>query len=147
MAHCFVPQKQFFWPVRRAPLTSNIDSSDSIKWVRSPTCPNKSTIKKTKRANRKDWATLMWAWALTHTTTTNNLSIDSNTPFIHIHISLIAKQNLPINSIALGKWLFKFCDQWSVIGICMYLMLPRSSNTFGRSGVTFNTYCVYKKNY
>lgn len=40
-----------------------------------------------------------------------------------------------------GKKLAKFWLQWSVMGICRYLMVPLSSNTFGKFGVTFTTYC------
>lgn len=47
---------------------------------------------------------------------------------------------LPMNSMAWGKKLAKFWLQWSAMGICMYLKLPHSSNTFGKSGVTFRMY-------
>lgn len=48
---------------------------------------------------------------------------------------------LPINRIATGKCVAKSCDQWSVIGICKYWIPSDPSKTFGRSGVTFKTYC------
>jgi len=51
------------------------------------------------------------------------------------------QKGLPINSMALGKKLARFSFQWSAIGIFIYLMDPESSNTFGRSAVTFRMYC------
>lgn len=45
--------------------------------------------------------------------------------------------NSPINSIAWGKKLARFCPMWSDMGICMYLMDPCSSKVFGKSDVTF----------
>lgn len=47
--------------------------------------------------------------------------------------------------MAFGKWLARFWDQWSVMGICMYLYLPASSKTLGKSGVTFKMYWKQKK--
>jgi len=54
-------------------------------------------------------------------------------------------QSLPINSMALGKKLARFSFQWSAIGIFIYLIEPDSSNTLGRSAVTFRMY--YKHNH
>lgn len=47
---------------------------------------------------------------------------------------------VPMNFMAFGKNFARFSLQWSAIGICMYFMLPQSSNTFGKSAVTFKMY-------
>jgi len=47
--------------------------------------------------------------------------------------------------MALGKKLARFSFQWSAIGIFIYLIEPDSSNTLGRSAVTFRMY--YKHNH
>jgi hypothetical protein len=47
--------------------------------------------------------------------------------------------------MAFGKKLARFSFQWSAIGIFIYLMDPESSNTFGRSAVTFRMYCKQKQ--
>lgn len=51
------------------------------------------------------------------------------------------KSDSPMKLMADGKKLAKFWLQWSVIGICRYLMVPLCSNTFGKLGVTFTTNC------
>jgi hypothetical protein len=43
--------------------------------------------------------------------------------------------------MALGKKLARFSFKLSAIGIFIYLMDPESSNTLGRSAVTFRIYC------
>lgn len=63
----------------------------------------------------------------------------------HSHeISYFLIMYIPIKSIACGKKLARSWLQWSVMGICMYLKLPHSSNTFGRFWVTFMMYCYNK---
>lgn len=57
-----------------------------------------------------------------------------------------AESDSPMKLMADGKKLAKFWLQWSVIGICRYLMAPLSSKTFGKLGVTFTTYWRKKAN-
>lgn len=44
--------------------------------------------------------------------------------------------------MAAGKCMARSWEPWSVIGICKYFIVPDASNTFGRSGVTFNIYWI-----
>lgn len=45
--------------------------------------------------------------------------------------------------MAAGKWVARFCDQWSQMAICRYLKLSGSfSKWLGRSGVTFSMYLM-----
>lgn len=55
----------------------------------------------------------------------------------HVYYKTRQVINSPINSIAWGKKLARFCPMWSDMGICIYLMDPCSSKVFGKSDVTF----------
>ena len=54
--------------------------------------------------------------------------------------SKVGSLYLPMKAIALGNHDDKFWDQWSLIGICMYLNVPKCSKWFGSLGVTFIMY-------
>lgn len=58
--------------------------------------------------------------------------------YMIIHFNL----HSPINARACGKNAERFCDQWSLIGICRYLNEVSFSNIFGTLGVTLRMYVM-----